>query len=147
MLTMENKPNKIILHHTAGTQKGHQGLIVDEMHKKQGYKKSMLGRFGAYHFLIEKDGTIFSFRVDCELAYSTKSHNADTLQIALAGNFNLEQPTELQKKTLQTTLRTECQKYNIKPEDIRRHGDIENTECPGKRLNSDWIKRLMNEEI
>lgn len=140
---MENKPSKIIWHHTAGMQTKGQAAIVEAMGKKAKHQISRAGYYGAYHILIEKDGTVFRFRDDNEIAYGTAKHNLDALQIVLAGNFSEEYPTQEQENAMKWELHYWCDKYRILTNAIKKHGELENTECPGKLLTKDWAPNLL----
>lgn len=140
---MENKPNRIIWHHSAVLSNGHQANGINNGHKTRGFPKSLSGFYGGYHVLIEKDGTIVRFRADNEIGAHDADENINSLGVCLAGNFSIEQPTPQQVAALTPLLREWCQKYNISPERIDPHRRGDTTECPGKLLPDNWARDLV----
>ena len=137
-----NKPNKIIWHHSADIYNGHQVDRIDRYHQSRHFPKSLLGYFGGYHILIEKDGTMFRYRKDEELGAHDKDENFNSLGICLAGNFSIELPNEKQKEMLMLCLDEWFHKYNLTLDNVEPHRKNDATECPGLLLPDDWIKSL-----
>ena len=140
---MENKPNCIIWHHTAHSSDTSQFLQVNNYHKNLGFPKSILGYYGGYHLLIEKDGTARRYRADNEIGAHDKDENINSLGIALAGNFNIERPTKEQELSFVMQLGRAMVRYKIPEERIEPHRIGDNTDCPGKLLPDDWAQQLL----
>lgn len=132
-LSYNFKPNMIVYHHTAETNlTPHK---IDEMHKKRGW--AGIG----YHFYIRKDGKIYRGRPENAVGTHAAGVNDRAFGIALEGNFNHEQVTSKQKKSLIALSKYLMKKYNIT--DLKRHKDIKNTECPGKNFPFEEIKEKL----
>lgn len=140
---MENKPNRIIWHHSADTSSGHQFEKINSYHQKKWNYKSILGFYGGYHVLIEKDGLIKRYRADNEIGAHDADENVNSLGVCLAGNFSLEHPTELQAESLRDVLLEWTGKYNIPITRIDPHRMGDTTECPGKLLPDEWARDLI----
>lgn len=129
----------LVIHHTAG-------LKTDTMeqekkiHLNQGYKDI------AYNGFIEWDGTFKKGR-DWEnpnIDQNAANHglNSKSLSVAVAGNFELYQPSEAQLKTLEQVLATWAKRYNVPLQNIIGHYKVKDisgnpsdaTACPGKFL-------------
>lgn len=141
---MENKPNRIIWHHSADTSPGHQATKIDVYHKSKGFPKSLLGFYGGYHILIEKDGTIFRYRADNEIGAHDKDENINSLGVCLAGNFDIEHPSVDQQKSLEAVLQDWMAKWNIPVTRIDPHRMGDTTDCPGKLLADDWARQFVS---
>jgi N-acetylmuramoyl-L-alanine amidase len=143
---MDNKPDRIIWHHSADTSSGHQADKINTYHKKQGFTLSELGFYGGYHILIEKDGSIFRYRNDNEIGCHAKNANINTLGVCMAGNFSIEQPTKAQESSMSQILRLWTVRYNIEATQIIPHRKVGATECPGKLLPDDWPSKILQNE-
>lgn len=144
---MENKPNRIIWHHTADISTGPQANKINRWHAKKGFTKSALGFYGGYHILIEKDGLVFRYRNDEEQGCHVANQNKDTLGLGLAGNFSVELPTKEQEKSIHEVLTNWMSRWNIQESNILPHRALAATECPGKLLANDWIVKLLYKKI
>ena len=140
---MENKPNRIIWHHTADSFTGPQFGKINEYHKSKGFPKSILGYFGGYHILIEKNGTISRYRADNEIGAHDADENINSLGVAMSGNFSIEKPTKEQEYALRKQLIEWQLKWNIPITRIDPHRMGDSTECPGKLLSDNWARELL----
>ena len=142
---MENKPKRIIWHHSADTTKTPQASKIDAYHKSKNFPVSALGYYGGYHVLIERDGSRFRYRGDTETGAHDKDENIDTLGVCLAGNFDIELPTENQKMSLARLLEEWTIIWSIPKENIEPHRLHDTTSCPGTKLYNDWAKEILND--
>ena len=81
------------------------------------YLEGDLKSHTAYHYLIEKDGSIAQKRAENEKTGHTRNQriNLSSIAIALAGDFTQEKPTSFQISSLQALV-----------SDIKeRHGEVE----------------------
>jgi len=140
---MENKPNRIIWHHSADDSTGHQADKINNYHKSRGFPKSILGFYGGYHILIENDGSIFRYRADNEIGAHDANENINSLGVCLAGNFNLTHPTKEQKDSLSRVIAVWRQLHNIPLNRIDPHRMGDATDCPGKLLPDTWARELI----
>lgn len=117
----------LIVHHTAATR----DLTVDEIHQE--HLNNGWSGIG-YHFYIRKDGKIYRGRPEKNSGAHCENYNSISLGICLSGNFEVEQPTDNQLKSLTELLRYLRKKYdNFK---LVGHKDLNATACPGKYLYS-----------
>ncbi len=136
-----NKPQWLIVHHTATKRDGTTFKAVDRYHKSLGW-----GKIG-YHYFIESDGTLHRGRKDNEVGAHTKqsSMNYKSLGICLAGNFDVELPSEAQVATLTKLLREKSREYNIDPSRILPHRHYATYKsCYGTKLRDGWARELLN---
>ena len=152
-----NIPKKIIVHHTAVSRVAapRQFLAVNGYHRdtrdENGDfvfhfgKPSSLGYYGAYHILIEPDGSAFRYREDWEQGAHTKGQNLTSLAVCMAGNFDVEFPTEAQIKTLVGRLKEWQAKYNIPNTQffLMPHRKFATSKsCYGKLLGDNWVLEI-----
>lgn len=131
------KIDKLVIHHTADSIKNKQTVdSIRKIHLNRGYADI------GYHKVIDNDGVIRQGRPDerngahCYNRYEPKSQgvNSTSIGITVAGNFEYEQPTDIQIASLKHTCLVLCKRYNINPEHIYGHRDFMATACPGKNL-------------
>jgi len=122
--------NKIILHHTLTTYD--VGVKqIREWHKAKGWDDC------GYHYVIRKDGTIEEGR---ELKYQgahAKGRNADSIGIALAGDFSKQIPLPAQLESLKDLTRMLSLVYGLEIDSdfydvLEMHrDDSKKNPCPG----------------
>ncbi len=122
----------IIIHHTADSRTGNQFERVNEYHRTKFGLRSLLGYFVAYQYLIEKSGEVRKAREDWEEGTHTRGYNLNYVAICLAGNFDIEQPTERQWEALNALLAEKCDEYELTAIDLLLHRDVGLTACPGQ---------------
>ena len=135
---MENKPNRIIWHHSADGSKVAQAQKINEYHRSKGFPKSSLGLFGGYHFLIEHDGQLFQYRRENEIGAHDAGENINSIGVCLAGNFNIDLPTPAQEAKLAMLLTLLVDTYHIPLDRIEPHRYNDITQCPGTKLPDNW---------
>ena len=141
----------ITIHHTATLQK----KAVDIAKKMQGLQNFSQneGRLDSgkikpawfdvpYHFYIAADGTIaegreLKFIGDTNTDYDPTGHAL----IVLEGNFETEQPSAEQQKSLRELATWLAVQYKIPADEIKAHNDYASTACPGKNLKQ-WLPEL-----
>jgi len=98
-LTLREKTELIVLHHTGGTAgEDPSAAEIDEIHR--GLRWTGIG----YHYLIRKDGTVERGRPAAVIGAHAEGANARSIGVALCGNFCEEEPTEDLEPTLQVLL-------------------------------------------
>lgn len=112
-----NNIKYLIIHHEAPPTvvSGDRFDIVDQYHKSLGWNGI------GYHYFIEKSGMVKQGRQDNETGAHTKGHNDDSLGICLAGNFDLEMPTDNQIKALKDLLKNKMAQYSVSLANIVPH--------------------------
>lgn len=140
-----NKPDKIIVHHTAVSRKKAplQFKATDDYHKQQFNFKSSLGYYGGYHLFIEPNGTILRFRKDTEEGAHTIGQNRSSLAVCLTGNFDVEMPTPAQIDALRGVLSKWRASYGPLPIfSHRKYASYKS--CYGALLSDDWASMLLD---
>ncbi len=132
----------IVIHHS-GFPDGRDST-AEEIHRMH---KKLNGWAGiGYHYFIRKDGMIEQGRVPGYVGAHAEQHNQTSIGICLSGNFNFQEPTKAQMKSVKELVAWLCAKYELDPEKknvIIGHRDVCDTSCPGKNLYSrlDEIRR------
>lgn len=141
------KIERIIIHHSEGKNDTFQGIKRwqttkddPETKKKEGMGWSNV----AYHFVIEKDGSIHSGRSEADSAGGTKSSSGNSLEVCLCGDFDSQTPQPKAIARLQLLLTNWCKTYQLVPNEktIVGHKDVQpkkgtsDNRCPGKNLHA-----------
>lgn len=142
---MMNRPSKIIVHHTGGTESNpladtssHTFKVIDDYHRSLGW-----GKIG-YHYFIEKDGKVTQGRQDTEVGAHTIGQNDTSLGICLAGNFDSTMPPKAQIASLRGLLLEKTQQYGVTQ--ILPHRAFSSKTCYGRKLSDTWASELIKKE-
>ncbi len=134
----------ITIHHTASPQ-NEKAAIEKKMQSLQNFaqKESRLDSGKTkpawfdvpYHYYIAVDGKIaegreIKFVGDTNTDYDPSGHAL----IVLEGNFETEQPSAEQQKSLQEMAAWLSAQYKISASEIKAHNDYASTACPGENL-------------
>lgn len=134
-----------VIHHTAGQVSNDPRPGVERMRALYAYHANSRG-WGdiGYNYVVDEKGQIYQGRSGGMgvVAGHAYCNNVGTVGIALMGNFDVEQPTQIQMDSLQWLLDTLSKQYNIdmntsvifhgKTEPrIVGHRDLVSTDCPG----------------
>lgn len=121
---MHKKPDTIVIHHRGGdgTPKS-----IHEQHRRQGW--AGIG----YHYYIRKDGAVYTGRPQWAVGAHCPSFNSHSFGICLEGNFENEEPTDVQLKNLKELCKY-LKKLFPTIKTIKGHRDCMPTACPGKNL-------------
>ncbi len=153
-----NKPNFLILHHTAGiyANPGYDSSDmtlsqINEYHKSLRFNKSIFGYYAGYHYIIFKDGTLKQTRYENEMGCHTIGKNFNSLGICLVGNFSRigenRFPSLEQQESFKNLLIRLMNKYDIPLSKVVGHRYFSQTECPGKNIGKKWIEQLLEEQL
>jgi len=152
--------NKIIVHHTAGDTSSFTGKDSVIAYLKDIYTYHSIKRWRGdigYNFLIDPYGNIYEGRAGGEsvIGAHVSRNNTPSLGISLMGNFEIQQPTDAQIKSLTALATALSKKYKIDPlaktdyhvaikeypymksktnYRLAGHRDAGVTSCPGKNL-------------
>ncbi len=136
-----DKPRKIVIHHTHNPN-----LTVESTHKLhiERFKWAGIG----YNYFIEKNGDIFEGR-GMYVGAHAKNHNRDSIGIALAGNFDETLPTENQIESLIDICLDFMIHYDIGPNRVIGHREIEGVEktCPGLLFDMNKFREMLISNI
>jgi len=145
-----NKPTRIFIHTVDADYNiiVSQFFSVDEWHKDRfgEYCKSSLGYYGGYTTLIEKNGDEFRYREDNEETCAATGYNTNALHVALAGDGDIQLPTEKQAAKLKLRLEKWTEKYSIPVSavNIAPHRMVApHKSCFGSLLNDEWAYNLL----
>lgn len=145
-----NKPNKIIVHHTGGSdanplQDSSNFTLgqCNELHKQRGFSKSSLGYYVGYHFYIAKNGSYTHTRAYSDEGCHVIGQNRSSIGICMAGNFDATLPTKEQVDTLKKLLIKVCTQCKIDKTKIFPHRLYANKTCYGKNLSDTWARDLI----
>lgn len=120
-LTTRKRTDEIIIHHASAKK-----CSADDIHSWH-LNNGWAGI--AYHFLVRKDGTIYSGRPEDKIGGHTSGHNSYSIGICFEGNFQTESMSQAQKKAGIELVSYLKNKYKINK--VMRHKDYCNTDCPG----------------
>lgn len=131
---------RITVHHTATRlASNYSRAAADEIRKFQQQHQDEKGWADiGYHFIIDPAGRIWQGRpLQWQGAHAgTPDLNVGNIGIALIGDFEVEQPTPSQKKSLNDLLTSLCARYHVDKSHVYTHKEIRPgpTECPGPAL-------------
>jgi hypothetical protein len=134
----------IVVHHSATTTGG--AAAFDKMHRAKGWDE--LG----YDFVIGNgtdtaDGQIevgsrwVKQKVGAHAKTPDNWFNEHGIGICLVGNFDVEKPTPKQLASLDKLVAYMMRTYHIPADHVLRHKDTKSTDCPGRYLNIDQVRR------
>ena len=140
----KHTPKFITVHHTASPQKAGTS-IEKKMQNLQNFSQSEsrldTGKIKPawsdipYHYYIAVDGKIAEARNvnyvgDTNTDYDPSGH----ILVVLEGNFENEQPTIEQIKSLEEMISWLSAEWKIPVTEVKAHNDYASTACPGKNL-------------
>lgn len=141
-----NKPVKIIVHHTGGTDLNpladtshHTAKMIKKWHLAKGWDDI------GYNWVIERDGNVVKGRDESKSGAHTVGHNSNSIGICLSGNFDATLPTKAQEASLKKLLVEVMQRYNIKSDAIYPHRRFAKKTCFGNKLSDDWARLLVEQ--
>lgn len=121
-LSRRGSTNRIIVHHAEAS------VATPEL--IQNWHVNGNGWAGAgYHFLIRKDGTVYSMRPEWAIGSHAKGSNYDSIGICFEGNYMFEEMPQAQLDAGRELVAYLKAKYGI--ETVQRHKDVCSTNCPG----------------
>ena len=159
------KPEGILIHHSATPFRLKGRLVdaqkIDEMHRQRGFSIECNGKTYhiGYHYVILPDGRVQPGRPEnCPGAHSGVTYyNQRYLGICLVGDFDSrgrwngkrspKEPTPAQIESLVKLCATLMRKYDIPLRNVRRHRDVNQTNCPGDRFPFRRVQRLIAAEV
>lgn len=118
------KTRRIIVHHAAATSC--DAATIHRWHKERGWAGA------GYHFLVRKDGWIYSLRPIGALGAHASGNNSDSIGICFEGNFDKEKMYPAQVDAGRELVAYLKEKYRISK--VQRHKDVGSTSCPGKNF-------------
>jgi len=139
-----NIPNKIIVHHTGGTDANpledtshHTAVIIKAWHLAKGWQDI------GYNWVIEKTGKISKGRSETIDGAHTLGQNAQSIGVCFSGNFDATLPTKEQEESFKVLYKDLQIRYPILTTDnVFPHRKFANKTCFGKKLTDNWASNL-----
>lgn len=141
-----NFPSWIIIHHSGGGENNpflktshHTAQSVEKYHLSKGWDGI------GYHYFIHQDGAIWKGRPEHINGAHCKeqSMNTNSIGICLAGNFDIETPTQEQLNSVKSLISEIVVKYNITEDKLTGHRTFAKYKsCPGNKFSDSLIKSL-----
>ena len=129
-LSRRASTNRIILHHAEASVASPEDI--------QRWHVEGNGWAGAgYHFLVRKDGTVYSMRPEWAVGSHAKGSNSDSIGVCFEGDYMFETMPQAQLDAGRELVAYLKAKYGI--EAVLRHRDVYDTNCPGDRFPFDQI--------
>ena len=140
----------VVVHHSATAGGG--AAAFDRMHKAKGWDG--LG----YDFVIGNgtdtaDGQVevgFRWKQQITGAHAKTAdnrYNEYGIGICLVGNFDVDRPTPAQMQSLAKLVAYLTRTYRITPDNVIGHRDTKSTECPGKFMNVEIVRRSVGQNV
>lgn len=120
-LSRRGSTNRIILHHAEASTCTPED--INRWHKANGWSGA------GYHFLVRKDGTVYSLRPEWALGAHAAKNNYDSLGICFEGSFMRETMGQTQIDAGRELVAYLKAKYGISK--VQAHRDVCPTDCPG----------------
>lgn len=143
-----NKPEKIIVHHSGGTDAN--PLADTSEHTAKGIELWHVGKGWdglGYHYVIHKDGAIWAGRPEHRNGAHTVNHNSTSIGICLTGNFDATLPTRAQEESLKWLIKDVAQRNKIALTEIFPHRKFANKTCYGNKLSDTWARDLVMNDV
>jgi len=146
---MENKPQFIVVHHTATDRRKTTFAAVNEYHRKKWNFKSKLGFYIGYHYFIDGNGVITHGRDNLEAGAHTSQGgmNYKSIGVCLAGNFDIESPSTEQTVQLAELMYQVSKAYGIPAANVHPHRKYAPKSCYGRNLPDLWAQNLLVERL
>jgi len=94
-----------------------------------------------YHFVIQKDGTIYQTNTLDTISYHVGGSNTGSVGICLTGNYDVETPPSAQINSLVWLLKKLSAELGQKP--IEGHREFSTTHCPGSQIDTAKIFQIV----
>jgi len=134
----------IVIHHTATTFGN--AAMVTRWHIDRGFDEM------GYDFLIGNGTNSGDGQIEVGTRWPKQKWGAHTktpdnrfndygIGICLVGNFDEQYPTQAQMRSLDKLTAYLMKTYKITPDRVLGHGDCKSTDCPGKHLSVESVRR------
>lgn len=124
----------LMYHHTAGPKT--QTVEQIRNYHVNGKGWSDIG----YHFLVDYKGNIHEGRPLTRRGAHEEKYNGTAIGIAAIGNFEEEKMPPEQERAIIELSRKLMKQYNISPQNLLLHRDVDATACPGKHFPAERIR-------
>lgn len=132
---VEHRPARITVHHTQAVLGDNRDAPARFRQHQRLHQSDRGWPDLAYHLMIDRDGNVYQgrpldVRGDTATTYDPTGH----LLPCLEGDFNLQDPTDVQIDALVTVVAWMMSTYRIGSDLVAGHRDFADTSCPGDRL-------------
>jgi len=134
-LSARDFTQRIAIHHTASGDVSAE--TVHGWHRNRGWMGI------GYHYLVRQAGEIERGRAEELRGIHAPAANANSIAIALAGNFELRPPTVIQLDALVWLIRELRSRYGELT--LVRHLDLQATSCPGRLFPWEQLQRRLQQ--
>lgn len=140
----------IVIHHSATPTGGAKAF--DKMHRAKGWDE--LG----YHFVIGNGTDTRDGQIEIGSRWPKQKYGAHTktpdnqyndvgIGICLVGNFDVTRPTQAQLRSMAKLVSFLMKRYNIPPSRVIGHRDAKPTDCPGRNVNIQVVRRMATQML
>lgn len=138
---MQNKPEFIVIHHSAGSiHDTVESLRAFHVEKRGwsdiGYHRVILNPNGSETKYADPKDLIHQGRPDEAVGAHCLKYNARSIGICLVGNFEVNRVPEDMYIALEYLIMLLSNKYNIPLEKIKLHKELYATLCPGQHIET-----------
>lgn len=134
--TRRSTTDEVILHHAEASSA--TVWEINDWHLNNGW--TGIG----YHYYIRKDGSVYRGRPEWALGAHAVGHNDRSIGICCEGAYMTETMPAAQLASLKALLRDIMGRYGKLA--LRRHKDVNSTDCPGDNFPWTEAQDYMNEE-
>jgi hypothetical protein len=138
----------IVIHHSASPSGS--AAVFDKEHREKGWDE--LG----YHFVIGNGTDSGDGQVEVGSRWPKQKWGAHAktpdnryndfgIGICLVGNFDIERPTPRQMQSLAKLTAYLMRTYHISESDVIGHRDTKPTDCPGRNMNVQIVRRMADQ--
>lgn len=143
-----SQPRRIVLHHTVSAPAAPSREIrtIQDYHLQKGFADI------GYHFLLDRPSYVNGQDVywgretgadgSLNVGAHSRGHNQDSIGVAVLGDYESEQPSREQLRSLAVLLAWLCFAWDIDPDAIVPHSALNPTSCPGRFLTAalPWLR-------
>lgn len=141
-INLMNGIDKLTVHHTAGAM--NSDAWKPTANALEGIRGFHAGSAAtdrhwadiAYHFAVDRAGRVWQARPLVYQGAHARGHNEHNLGIVLLGDFETQSPSAAQLWSLGAFISFVRTLYRIPLPSIYTHGELGQTSCPGKKLQS-----------
>jgi hypothetical protein len=140
-----NPRDLVVIHHSGDGKPFRPATRTDVIRHLEIVRRAHLQRGMidiAYHFAVDPMGHVWQLRSlvyegqHCRPAQNGQSWNSHSIGLCALGDFNLQPLPAAQRDRLLTLVRLIRDKYALAPAAVRLHGELVDTDCPGKSLRA-----------
>ena len=134
--TRRSTTDEVILHHAEASSA--TVWDINQWHLDNGWVGI------GYHYYIRKDGSIYRGRPEWAVGAHATGHNDRSIGICCEGAYMTETMPAAQLLSLKALIRDIMERYGEMP--LRRHRDVNSTDCPGDNFPWAEAQDYMSEE-